>query len=146
WTYTAGRFLSVAAQQEATEAYGKDLVHDQGASRTVLTGAPLYVVRERNVLSAGSPQREATLVTEPAPDAKPGPDRKSQMTVRGPGRIDLWDAAANAAGLKATWLTSMVQTKETVNGREQDLFTFTDGAEFRDDKADYWLKGNVLKL
>ena len=142
WTYTAGRFLTVAAQDEAMEAYGQDLTHDQTASRTVLTGAPLYVVRERNVLSAGAPQRPATLTTEPGPL----PDRKSQMTVRGAGRVELFDTASNSNTLTATWQTSLVQIKEVIGGREQDLFTFTDGAKFEDVKADYWLKGNVLKL
>ncbi|MCI0704240.1 MAG: hypothetical protein L0241_24545 [Planctomycetia bacterium] len=156
WTSTPGRFLTLAAQDEAMEAYGQDLVHDQAASRTILTGAPLYVIRERNVLSAGAPQRPATLTSEPAPAlaasgglrpplAKPE-QRKLQATVRGAGRIELFDSTSNSNTITASWLTSLVQTKEIINGREQDLFTFTDGAEFKDVKADYWLKGNVLKL
>ncbi len=40
----------------------------------------------------------------------------------------------------------MVQTKERFNDRDIDLFMLTDGAKFEDVKADYWLKGNVLKL
>jgi hypothetical protein len=144
WTYSPGRFLTVTAQDEATEAYGKDLVHDRAAQRTELNGAPLYVVRERNVLSAGSPQHGATLISKPGPGD--GPDRKPEMTVRGAGRIDLYDNASNTTGPSALWRTSMVQTRETVNGRTQDLYTFTDDARFEDVKADYWLKGNVLKL
>ena len=68
------------------------------------------------------------------------------MTVHGPGHIDLFDNAANAPGPSAYWLTSMVQTKDTVNGRLQDLYTFTDKAMFEDKKSDFWLRGNVLKL
>lgn len=142
WTYTAGRFLTVASQDEQMEAYGQDLVHEQAASRTTLIGNPLYVVRERNVLSAGAPQRAATLISEPGPV----PGSKSQITVRGAGRVELFDAASNASTVTATWLSSLVQTREVVNGREQDLFTFSDAAKFEDVKADYWLKGDVLKL
>src|SRR5262245_31290887 len=100
WTNTAGRYVKVEAADDAMEAYGQDLVHEQAENRTILTGAPLYVIRERNVLSAGAPQRPATLTTEPAPAvsgglrpplAKAG-ERKLQATVRGPGRIELVDA------------------------------------------------------
>jgi hypothetical protein len=142
WTYTAGRFLTVASQDELMEAYGQDLVHEQAANRTTLTGAPLYVVRERNVLSAGAPQRAATLVSEPGPP----PAGKAQITVRGAGRVELFDAGSNANTVSAVWQTSLVQTREVVNGRDQDLFTFTGGSKFEDVKADYWLKGDVLKL
>lgn len=142
WTYTAGRLLSVVSEAESTVAYGQDLTHEQGAGRTVLTGAPLTVVRERNVLSAGAAQRSATLTSEPGP----GADRRAVTTVRGPGRIDLHDAATNATTFSATWQTSLVQTKDIDQGRERDLFTFTDTAEFKDLRADYWLRGKVLKL
>lgn len=142
WTYTAGRFLTVASQDESMEAYGQDLVHEQAANKTTLTGAPLYVVRDRNVMSAGAPQRPATLISEPGPP----PARKAQVTVRGAGRVELFDAASNANTVTASWVTSLVQTREVVNGREQDLFTFTGGAKFEDVRADYWLKGDVLKL
>ncbi len=146
WTYTAGRFVTATSQDELMEAYGQDLVHEQAASRTILTGAPLYVVREQNVLSAGAPQRPATLTSEPGPP----PLRKAQVTVRGAGEVKLFDAATKTHPTTATWHTSLVQTREVVNGVEQDLFTFTgdgkDKAKFEDKKADYWLEGDVLKL
>lgn len=142
WTHTAGRFLTVASQDDGMQAYGQDLVHEQSANRTVLTGAPLYVVRERNVLSAGQPQRAATLTSVPGT----GPSRRAQVTVSGAGRVELYDATANAIAATAEWRTSLVQTTEVENGRERDLFTFTEAAKFDDPRADYWLKGNVLKL
>ena len=58
----------------------------------------------------------------------------------------MFDAAAKANTTTATWQTSMVQTKERFNDRDLDLFTLTDAAKFEDMRADYWLKGNVLKL
>ncbi len=148
WTSTPGRILTLASQEEATEAYGQDLVHEQAASRTVLTGSPLYVVRERNILSAGAAQTPATLTSEPGPPSasQPGAPRKPQVTVRGAGKVELFDAASNSNTLTASWKTSLVQSKETLAGAEQDLFVFTDGAKFEDLKADYWLKGTVLKL
>lgn len=151
WTSAAGRYLTLASQDDAAEAYGQDLVHDQAASRTVLTGAPLYVIRERNVLSAGAPQAAATLTTEPGPpmpSSVPGqpPVRKQQLTVRGPGKVEMYDPATSATSFVASWQTSLVQSKELISGREHDLFVLTDGAKFDDLKADFWLKGNVLKV
>src|SRR5438067_8079035 len=70
WTYTPGRYLTVSAEGEQLEAYGFDLVHDQAANRSVLRGAPLYAVRERNVLTAGGPQKPGTLVMQPGPDER----------------------------------------------------------------------------
>ncbi len=152
WTSTPGRYVTLASQDEATEAYGQDFVHDQGASKTVLMGTPLYVVRERNILSAGAAQVPATLTTEPGPVPPPAPPgtpparRPSVVTVRGAGRVELFDTASNAVTIGASWQTSLVQSTEFINGREQDLFVLTDGAKFEDRKADYWLKGTVLKL
>jgi hypothetical protein len=142
WTHTAGRFLTVSSQDDGMQAYGQDLVHEQAANRTVLTGAPLYVVRERNVLSAGQPQRAATLTSVPGT----GASKRAQVTVRGAGRVELYDADAGAIAATAEWRASLVQTTEVENGREQDLFTFTEAAKFDDPRSDYWLKGNVLKL
>jgi len=142
WTHTAGRFLTVSSQDDGMQAYGQDLVHEQLAKRTVLTGAPLYVVRERNVLSAGQPQRAATLTSVPGT----GASKRAQVTVLGAGRVELYDAAAGAISATAEWRASLVQTTEVENGREQDLFTFTEAAKFDDPRAEYWLKGNVLKL
>ncbi|MDW8195991.1 MAG: hypothetical protein RMJ56_00150 [Gemmataceae bacterium] len=142
WTYTPGRLLTVTSHSDNMQAYGHDLVHDRATQRTILTGAPLYVLRDQNVLTAGHPQRPATLTTQPGP--KPG-DRL-RVTVEGPGRVELFDKASNTNTLAARWQTSLVQTKDILDGFEQDLFIFTDAAQFEDVKADYWLKGNVLKL
>lgn len=146
WTYTPGRFLTVSSDADQLEAYGQDLVREQVGERTTLTGAPLYAVQERNVLTAGTAKNPGVLILEPPPGVPPGPDRKSQATVRGPGRVDLFDATTGTSTTSASWQTSMVQTRERSNGRDVDLFTFTDGARFEDTQADYWLKGHVLKL
>lgn len=147
WTYTPGRFLTVSSDADQLEAYGQDLVHEQATERTTLTGTPLYAVQRRNVLTAGGPKTPSVLIIEPAPGTTgTTPTRRNQVTVRGKGRVELFDAAANANTVTATWETSMVQTKERINDLELDLFTLTDGAKFEDVRADYWLKGKVLKL
>jgi hypothetical protein len=149
WTYTAGRFLTVSSDGDQLEAYGQDLVFDSAASRTQLTGTPLYAVQQRNVLTAGGPKQPAVLVIDQPPNPPGTPadqQRKMQATVLGPGSIELYDAATNATSVKATWLTSMVQSREATDGREIELYTFNDGAKFEDVKADFWLKGKVLKL
>ncbi|MBA4187065.1 MAG: hypothetical protein C0467_03515 [Planctomycetaceae bacterium] len=148
WTYTQGRFLTVSSDADQLEAYGQDLVHEAATARTQLTGAPLYAIQQRNVLTAGGPKQSAILVLDQPPNP-PGPvtqPRKMQATVLGPGRVELYDAASNSSSITASWLTSMVQTRESTSERELDLFTFTDGAKFEDVKSDFWLKGNVLKL
>ena len=152
WTYTPGRFLTVSSETDQLEAYGQDLIHEQATDRTRLTGAPLYAVQQKNILNAGAPNQPAVLIMEPAPDPLPvttaaaGSERRTQATVHGFGRIELFDAAANANTVTAAWRTSMVQTKERFNDQELDLFTFTTDAKFEDVRADYWLKGDTLKL
>lgn len=149
WTYTAGRFLTVSSDGDQLEAYGQDLVHDAAASRTQLTGTPLYAVQQRNVLTAGGAKQPAVLVIDQPPNPPGTPadqQRKMQATVLGPGWVELYDAATNASSVKASWQTSMVQTRESDAGRDIELYTFNDGAKFEDLKADFWLKGKVLKL
>jgi hypothetical protein len=151
WTYTPGRFLTVSSDVDHLEAYGQDLVHEQAAEKTTLTGAPLYAVQQRNVLTAGGAKNPAVLVIEPAPSppgASPIPpnERRNQATVNGPGRFEMYDAVAKSNTTTATWQKSMVHRKERIDDREVDLFTLTDAARFEDTRADYWLKGNVLKL
>lgn len=163
WTSTPGRFVTLtmsstdaAAQprptpgglapsvneQDQLVAFGNDLVYDQPSDCSTLQGAPLYVLRDRNVLTAGDAKQKriGTLVLQP------GPDKKPTTTVHGPGRIELYDAAAKANTLHATWQTSLTHTKEANKNREVDLLIFTDDASFVDTQADYRLKGNVLKL
>ena len=163
WTTTPGRYVTLESQGDtapsapgatqsasSTQAYGQDLVHEQAASRMILTGYPLYVVSDRNILTAGSVQTAATLTTEPGPPIAPAPGlppvRKTQMTVRGAGEVKLFDAVSKGYTLAASWKTSLVQSKQVINEREQDLFIFTDDAKLEDLRADYWLKGTVLKL
>ncbi|VTR92579.1 Uncharacterized protein OS=Planctomyces brasiliensis (strain ATCC 49424 / DSM 5305 / JCM 21570 / NBRC 103401 / IFAM 1448) GN=Plabr_1377 PE=4 SV=1 [Gemmata massiliana] len=163
WVNAPGRFVTVASQEEtapttpsaaptlsSTQAYGRDLVHEQAVSRTILKGEPVVVVRDNNTLKAGSPQEPATLTIEPGPPiastAGQSPVRKLQMTVLGAGEVALTDAANNNQSLSAHWKISLVQSKEVINGREQDRFDFTGDAKLEDLKADYWLKGNVIKL
>ena len=134
------------------EAYGQDLVHEQAAEKTTLTGAPLYAVQQRNVLTAGGAKNPAVLVIEPAPaapGAHPRPARTNGAT-RPP--------SAGRAGSRCStpWRR---RTRPPRPGRRRwcrprsasttsdvDLFTLTDAARFEDTRADYWLKGNVLKL
>jgi hypothetical protein len=153
WTTTPGRYLTVASEDDRLEAYGHDLLFEQAANRTTLIGAPLYAVRSNepkakvekaggSVLTAGAPNRPAKLVMEPGP----GPDKKTVANVEGPGQIEMVEPGADATPTRAFWLTRMTHAKETLNGRELDRLTFTDGAKFEDTKADYWLKGKELKL
>jgi hypothetical protein len=160
WTVTPGRFLTVSSDADQMEAYGQDLIYEPSPERTQLSGAPFYAIQQRNVLSAGGPKEVGVMIIEPAPvDPKappevkpsgppggPGSERRVVVTVHGAGRVELYDAAANATSLTASWQTSLVQTKERVNDQELDLFTFNDDAKFVDVRADYWLKAKLIKL
>ncbi|MBX9583090.1 MAG: hypothetical protein K2X87_22515 [Gemmataceae bacterium] len=153
FAYSPGRLITLSSDDDRLEAYGQDLVHEQAAGVTTLTGSPLHATRGNapradnkpaggNVLAAGGPGRPAILVLAPGP----GPDKATTATVRGAGRLELFDPASGAATTHAAWETSLTQTKETVDGKPTDVLTFTDGAVFEDTKADYWLKGQVLTL
>jgi len=166
WTYTPKRLLTVSSSDRdeygqntgGLLAYGQDLVHEQAANYTTLRGAPLHVRRSNpprpgdkpgvskpggtHVLMAGTPDAPATLVMKPDDT----PDKAMTATVHGPGRIELFDSGSGGNTVHATWQTSFAQTKEFIQHRELDLYTFTDGAKFEDTSADYWLKGRVLKL
>jgi hypothetical protein len=149
WTYTPGRVLSLLSETDHLTATGQDLVHEQAAEKTTLTGAPLIVEQERNVLTAGAAKNPAVLVIEPAPLPEGQTvrrEKRNQATVLGPGRFAMYDAAAKAGTTAAAWQKSMVHTRERVNDRDVDVFTLNEAARFEDVKADYWLKGNVLKL
>ncbi|MBX9623047.1 MAG: hypothetical protein K2X82_04455 [Gemmataceae bacterium] len=153
FAYTPGRLLTLSSDDDRLEAYGQDLVHEQAVGRTTLRGAPLHIIRANepraddkpagtNTLSAGGPNQPAVLVMVPGP----GPDRATAVSVRGFGRLELFDPQSGAATTHASWQTSLTQTKEKVQGRELDVYTFTDAARFEDTKADYWLNGKVLQL
>ena len=146
WTHTPGRYLTISSEGDELEAYGFDLVHEQDANRTTLHGVPLKVVQRGNVLYAGNPQQPGALVMQPGEETQPGAGRRPTLTVRGAGRLEMIDKATGDTTITASWLTSLVQVKESIAGVEHDALTFTDGAVFEDKSADYWLKGQVLKL
>ncbi|AWM37154.1 hypothetical protein GobsT_49120 [Gemmata obscuriglobus] len=150
WTQVPNGYITLASDDNSVVAYGRDLVHQQAESRTRLSGTPLRVVQGRSELSAGTPQEPATLIIEPGPPPQAGPGqpavRKQQMTVRGAGKIEMRDPGTNAVTFSASWRTSLLQSRDLIDGREQDVFVLTDNAKFDDRKADYWLTGNVLKV
>ena len=93
WTYTPSRILTVSSDVDQLVARGRDLVHEQvpekvtpagqppqSTEKTTLTGSPLIVIQEKNLLTAGGPKTPATLVIEPAP----APLDQSAVTPRPP--------------------------------------------------------------
>ena len=157
YAYSPGRYITVSAEDDRLDAYGQDLVHEQASEVTILTGAPLHVNRANpprkdnkpaggNVLTAGGPQRPAVLELKPVPSTVNPAEKTTAATVRGFGRLELFDPASGSATTQAAWETSLTQTRDVMDGREVDLLTFTDAASFEDIKADYWLKGKVLRL
>lgn len=158
WTYTPGRLVMVSSDADRLNAFGTELVHDQLKSRTVLKGAPLTAIRGNearadkkeageSVLTAGAAGRPATLtMTSVTTTGATGPKRATNSLIEGAGTMKLFDPNSGTQSVEAAWAQSMSHTRETAQGRELDLLTFTGTASFDDRKADFWLKGNVLKL
>ncbi len=158
WTYTPGRLVMVSSDADRLNAFGTDLKHDQVKSRTVLTGAPLTAIRGNearadkkeageSVLTAGAPGRPATLtMTSTTTKGDAGPRRTTTALIEGAGTMKLFDPNSGTQSVEAAWAQSMSQTREVAQRRDLDLLTFTGAASFEDRKADFWLKGNVLKL
>ena len=153
WAEMPGRIITLSSEPDRLEAYGQYLLYDRETETTTLRGLPLTTVRTNeprpdgkpagsNVLTAGSKERPAILTLKPGP----GPERSTTASVEGHGRIELYDQAAQANTIQANWQTRMVATKEIVNKRELDLFTFVDEAMFEDKRAEFWLKGKELRL
>jgi hypothetical protein len=152
WAEAPGRFVTLTSEADRLEAYGQLLVHDKPTETTTLRGKPLFVAMRNearedgkasggHVLTAGRNDAPATLVLKPV-----GPERIVSAAIEGPGRLELFDPAANANTIQASWQTRMTVTKDVVNRRELDLFTFIDGAMFEDKRAEFWLKGKELRL
>lgn len=153
WAEMPGRFVTLSSEPDRLEAFGQYLLYDRGTETTKLRGLPLYAVRTNeprpdgkaaggNILTAGSKERPAELTLKPGA----GPERGMTANVEGHGRIELFDQTAQANTIQASWQTRMSVTKEIVNKRELDLFTFVDGAMFEDKRAEFWLKGKELRL
>jgi hypothetical protein len=158
WTYTPGRLVMVSSEEDRLDAFGFDLVHDQEKNATTLKGAPVQAVRAnepradgkaagRNELTAGAAGRPASLTMTTSTTATPaGPVKATTVVVDGAGGMKLYDPNSGANTVEATWADSLTHTREVVQQREMDLLTFTGAALFEDRKAEFWLKGNVLKL
>ncbi|HYH64296.1 MAG TPA: hypothetical protein VD866_06320, partial [Urbifossiella sp.] len=158
WTYTPGRLVMVSSDADRLNAFGTELVHDQGKNRTVLKGSPVTAIRGNepradkkeageSVLTAGAAGRPATLTMTTTTTTGPaGPKRANSSLIEGAGTMKLFDPNSGTQSVEAAWGTSMSHTREAAQGRELDLLTFTGAASFDDRKADFWLKGNVLKL
>lgn len=153
WAELPGRFVTITSESDRLEAYGQYLQHDKASETTSLRGKPLFVSRANepradgkragdNVITAGTRERPAVLTLKPGP----APDRAMTAAVDGPGRLEIFDPGSGGNTIHATWLTRMSVTKELVNRRPLDLFTFIDGAMFEDQKSDFWLKGHELRL
>lgn len=153
WVEAPERYVTISSEPDKMEAWGQHLIHDRASNTTTFRGIPLLVERRNNpradgkpaggnLLTAGGKNRPAVLTIKPGP----GPDKSMAATIEGPGRLELFDPATNERTVQASWQTRLTQTKEFDRNREIDLFVFTDGAVFKDTKADYWLKGRELRL
>lgn len=152
WAELPNRFVTLTSESDRLEVYGQYLLHDKATETTTLRGLPLYAVRNNeptpgkkaggHILTAGSKERASLLTLKPGPL----PERAMTAAVDGPGRIELFDTATEANTIHASWLTRMTLTKEQINRRSLDLFTFIDGAMFEDKNSAFWLKGKELRL
>lgn len=146
-----GEHVFVSIEGEQLLAQGKELRYTVDAqtnrSTTILKGSPVVAVRERNRMQGGDNQTPAEVyLTSFDPKPASGERKRTDIEVRGPGRIEMFDAASNDNTLQATWGTSLVHRKEITNGREQSLLTFNGGGTFLDTKGGMRLSADRLQL
>ncbi|MCZ2341408.1 MAG: hypothetical protein LC104_06375, partial [Bacteroidales bacterium] len=146
-----GEHVFVSVEGEQLLAQGKELRYmvdaNAGRSTTILKGAPVVAVRERNRMQGGDTQTPAEVyLTSIDPKPTSGERKRTDIEVRGPGRIEMFDAASNDNTLQATWGTSLLHRKEITNGREQSLLTFNGGGTFLDTKGGMRLSADRLQL
>ncbi|MFO0803912.1 MAG: hypothetical protein U0791_12430 [Gemmataceae bacterium] len=152
WVELANRFVTLVSDADHLEAYGQYLLHDKDTETTTLRGLPLTAVRKNDpqpgkktgshILTAGSKERPAILTLKPGP----APDRSMTAAVDGAGRFELFDSAAGANNFHASWKGRMTVTKEILDRRPLDVFTFIDEGKFEDKSSGFWLKGKELRL
>src|SRR5437764_9939628 len=147
-----GDHVFVAFDSDQLEAQGTELRYTVDAagrrSRTVLRGAPVFALQNKNALQGGSDKFAAEIViatTEPPPGQKDG-RKQTAIVVNGPGKIEVFDQAANARTLHATWGKSLTHEKVKVGNVEQDLLKFDGGGAFIDTKGKMQLTADLLKL
>jgi hypothetical protein len=132
-----GPHVVVFVEAEQLHAQGTELHYitdpNTRRSETTLRGGPVVARRDRSRLEAGSPGTPAEVLIatlNPPPGSK---DRKqTNVEVRGPGSIRMFDPATNDNTLVATWGQSLTHEKTTVGEVEQDLLKFEGGGTFED--------------
>jgi hypothetical protein len=150
-------YLAAAAEQLQAQGTALEYTTDppRNATRTVLRGSPLLVLRQLNKLEAGAAAAGAqsavpgVLVLEstetPAANGKPAV-KTSVLNVYGRGRVELYDEAARRPGQYARWVESLSQSKDRLGEAETDLLVFTGGAGFEDANGSFVLTADTLKL
>ncbi len=142
-------YISVAAEQFT--AQGTELTHEQDPVTTVTTttlvGSPVFADRENSQLRAGDATTPGR-VEIVARDAPPGANeaRHSTVTVRGPGRVEMFDREENRSTGQASWGTRMVHEKVTIGDRVLDRLTFDGGGTFADTDGEFKLTADKLRL
>jgi hypothetical protein len=152
-----GEHVYISAEAERLEAQGTALIYRTGLpdpkepnrtyTQTVLHGAPLLAVREKNKLEAGRTNLPGQLVlttVEPLPESEQ--TKETRATVRGPGQVELFDPVTNDMTMRAVWKDSLEHAKDQLGGRNLDLFVFAGGGRFEDPKGTFELAADTLKL
>lgn len=146
-----GEHVFLAVEAEQLSAQGTELRYavDQGSGRTetTLIGSPVVAVRERNRMMGGSPNNpaEVVIVSEPVESEQPG-KKQTNIHVRGPGRVELFDAADDDSPVRASWGKSLIQERQIVGGMPQDLLKFEGGGSFADTEGEMELTADRLWL
>lgn len=152
-----GPHVYISAEQEQLEAQGTVLHYRTGLPdpdrpgftriETVLQGAPLLAVRDRNKLEAGSIQAPGTLtMLDILPPAGAKEKKETRSTVNGPGRIEIIDTATTKPTLRASWTKTLEYGKDKVGDKDLDLFVFTGAGTFTDPKGEFDLTSDTMKL
>ena len=142
-------FLSVEAEQLLAQGNTLEYTVDDTSRKTVtvLKGMPVVAVRERNRLQGGDAKTSAEVILKSEEKATANRlNRRTDVEIRGPGRMELFDPAANDNTLQASWGDSLIHKKTSVDGKEQDLLTFNGGGTFSDVHGGIRLSADQLQL
>jgi len=159
---TARGDVYIHVENEGLTAKGTELIYRREASTskttTTLRGTPVLAKQESNRMQAGNEATEGFVVIDSldTPVKKGQPARRTNtVSVRGPGRLELYDAESgkepqkqgqDTVAARAEWGKSLTHTKDNLGGKEVDLFKFDGGGAFVDPRSDFTLTADVIRL
>jgi hypothetical protein len=144
--HATGPEVVVTSDSQKLVAHCVDLLHDARTGSTTLKGNPQMRATKGddkggdNVIHA----LELRIQEQKLPPDKANPEGKKyqQINARGPGHIDMYDAATKKTNHHAYWNDRLVTSRDG----QYDLLVLTGAARFVDDEHEQSLQAETLKV